>query len=134
MFLFSCKENLFIFYLVHSINPIIHSFISMIVIEMIIVINMVIGIFDKLFMKMKGVIREISRSKIRNKMVNIKKFVEKGIFNMVFSLNPHSKFVWFMLCFLFLFRFINSLIINRNLLIISVRRMIFVRIISFFPF
>jgi len=58
------------------------------------------------------VIREISRSKIRNRMAIIKKLVENGIFIVDFSLNPHSKFTFVVLNTLLMFMFINIVMIN----------------------
>ena len=93
-----------------------------------------IEIFDSLFIKMRGVIKEISKSKIKNKMVNIKKLIENGIFRMVFSLNPHSKFMFIMLCFLVMLKFINKVIINIKFKIINIMIMMFVKFINFLSF
>src|SRR2546423_612234 len=109
----------YLFYLVHSIIPINHSFSSMVTIVIIISIRDNIEIFDNLFMKMRGVIREISRSKIKKRMIIMKKLIENGIFRMVFSLNPHSKFVFIVFWFFVILRFISKVIIINEFVAIA---------------
>jgi len=55
---------------------------------MIKIIKNSIEIFDRLFIKIRGVISEISRSKIRNRMVIMKKLTENGTLRMVFFVKP----------------------------------------------
>lgn len=93
-----------------------------------------IEIFDRLFIKIRGVMREISKSKIKNKMVIIKKLMENGIFKIVFSLNPHSKFMFIVLCFLLIFVFINIVIIMSRLLTSMINIARLTKFINFFTF
>jgi hypothetical protein len=96
-----------------------------------IIIN--VGVFDRLFIIIVGVINEISKSKMINKMDNIKKFVENGIFIFVFSLNPHSKLIFILFCFLFLFRFtVMMRIVNKLIIVIIIVRKFMLIINSFF--
>jgi len=101
---------------------------------MIKIIKNSIEIFDRLFIKIRGVISEISRSKIRNRMVIMKKLTENGTLRMVFSLNPHSKFMLTMLCFLVLFIFMIMVMIIRKfeiMRIINIRFIILINSLSF---
>ena len=124
----------YLFYLVHSIIPINHSFSSMVTIVIIISIRDNIEIFDNLFMKMRGVIREISRSKIKKRMIIMKKLIENGIFRMVFSLNPHSKFVFIVFWFFVILRFISKVIIINEFVAIATMVIKFIIMINFFSF
>lgn len=85
-------------------------------------------------MNMRGVIIEISKSKIKNRIVNIKKLIENGIFKIVFSLNPHSKLVLIILCLFMVLKFIIELIINRKLMTKVIIMVIFIKIINFFSY
>lgn len=114
--------------------PIIHSFINIIVIEMMNTIREIMEIFDRLFMKINGVINEISKSKIKNRIVIIKKLMENGIFNIVFSLNPHSKFILIELCFFKMFKFTKKVMIMKKLFIIKIVITINIKFINFFSF
>lgn len=102
-----------------------------------VIINVIknnIEIFDKLFMKIKGVIKEISKSKIRNRIVSIKKFTENGIFIFLFSLNPHSKFILIVFCFLLMLLFIVRVMIRRKLTIKEIVMIRLVKFVNFFSF
>lgn len=79
-------------------------------------------------------INEISRSKIKNKMVIMKKFVENGVFNEVFSLNPHSKLVLVLLYFLLFMWLIVIEILNIKLLIMVIVIIKYINEINFLSF
>lgn len=111
--------------------PMNHSFNNMSIIAIMRIMMNSIEIFDKLFMNTKGVIKEISRSKIRNKIVSIKKLTENGIFKMVFSLNPHSKFILIILYFFILLIFIIVVIIKSKLIINNIIIIKFIIFINF---
>lgn len=93
-----------------------------------------IEIFDKLFMKIRGVINETSRSKIKNKMAIIKKLVENGTFRMVFSLNPHSKFMFIILWFFFILILTSEVMISMRFEIIRIMIIIFIILINSLSF
>jgi len=83
---------------------------------------------------MRGVIIEISRSNTKNKIVNIKKLIENGVFRIVFSLNPHSKLMWFILCLFLKLKFVIKVMMSRELIIKIATITRFIKIINFFFF
>jgi len=83
---------------------------------------------------MRGVIIEISRSNTKNKIVSMKKLIENGVFRIVFSLNPHSKLMWFILCLFLKLKFVIKVMMSRELIIKIATITRFIKIINFFFF